>query len=738
MAPPIIKRFLISFEQNWWLGLLTLLACLGGSGIILSTMSEKAPPRPLYTARGALSFQSPPPAFTSTGSQLQQQGRSVSKPMLLSERVLRGVMSKLRLTPEEIVKIRDKDLTITFPNEDQKGGEEVTAPGQLITLEYIDPESPTRATLILETFMGEMVDYSRWINTAQWRNRIEALSKRLSQVQKDLTASEEAFYRYITQQGSDLLAIQDGSLFSSITNSQQQQRDLKLALQQIEGQMKSLIAQLDLTPEQAKTAVALSADPILAGLRAQISQNEQQIQRLEQNLRPEHPTMVKLLKEQQVNETLLMQRAAELIGARELVPVSSEVRKGSNLDPTRLQLAAQLLGLQTQREGLLKQLQSVVKTEQELRQQYEKFPDRQLQQARLVQKVEFNRIVYQNILTALVDAQAAEAETGGSLAIAQEPSYQPTPPPSIQKTNPVLVLGAGAGIGVVAGAAVIFLLALLDDRLHASQELRDALTEREVPVLGQLPYIPSVFHGEEVNPALLDADSVYLPFYERVRSNLRRLRPEVSSKVILITSVANEEGKSVTAYNLAIASAQAGKRTLLVEADLRSPSKARWLEVNPAPEASIEPLRYYAARSEAIELVPAVANLYVLPSPGPQRQAAAIVESSELQMVLKDARGRFDMVIVDTPSLSRCNDALLLEPLTDGVVLVTHPGITRSSLLAEAIAQFAEAEIPILGAVINGVEDLAIPAPLSLAPFESESEPSEEGTDAEAESQMRV
>jgi hypothetical protein len=95
------------------------------------------------------------------------------------------------------------------------------------------------------------------------------------------------------------------------------------------------------------------------------------------------------------------------------------------------------------------------------------------------------------------------------------------------------------------------------------------------------------------------------------------------------------------------------------------------------------------------------------------------------------------MVIVDTPSLSRCNDALLLEPLTDGVVLVTHPGITRSSLLAEAIAQFAEAEIPILGAVINGVEDLAIPAPLSPAPFESESEPSEEGTGAEAESQMR-
>ncbi|MGH2414261.1 MAG: tyrosine-protein kinase family protein, partial [Microcystaceae cyanobacterium] len=156
-------------------------------------------------------------------------------------------------------------------------------------------------------------------------------------------------------------------------------------------------------------------------------------------------------------------------------------------------------------------------------------------------------------------------------------------------------------------------------------------------------------------------------------------------------------------------SAQAGKRTLLVEADLRSPSLAHWLDITPDPEASIEPLRYYASRSEVISLVPAIENLYILQSPGPLRQTAAIIESSELQLLLKDVRGRFDMVIVDTPSLSRCNDALLIEPLTDGIVLVTRPGITRSSMLSEALAQLSESEVPILGAVINGVEGLTPP-----------------------------
>ena len=557
--------------------------------------------------------------------------------------------------------------------------------------------------------MEEMVDNSRWLNTSELRSRIDALSRRLEQVKNELTEAENRFYRYVSQQGSDLLAIQDGSLFSGITSSQQRQRELGLALQEIDGRINSLINQLGLTPEQAYASVALSADPILAGLRGQILGIEQQLERLKLDLRPEHPTIVKLLKEKQVNETLFQQRAQELIGARDLAPVPiSQIRQDSSLDPSRQRLANQLLALETRRAGLFRQLNSVIATEQKLREQYEKFPDKQLQQAKLVQEVEFQRIVYQNILTALVDAQSAEAETVGSLSVAVPANYRPSPPPQPEQKNKVLIIGLGGGVGLVAGLGVILLLALIDDRLHTPQELRDSLVDREVPVLGQLPFIYSSLYREDLSPALLDGDAGDLSFYEQFRSNLRRLGSDVS-KVVMITSVSNEEGKSATAYNLAIASAQAGKRTLLVEADLRSPSKAQWLEVTPNPNNHLEPLRFYNNRTDAVSLVPGVANLYLLPSPGPQRQAAAIMESSELQLLLKDARGRYDMVIIDSPSLSRCNDALLLESLTDGLVLITRPGFTRSSLLNEAIDQLSDAEVPVLGAVVNGIEDLVAP-----------------------------
>lgn len=740
MTPPIVKRFLISFEQNKWFGLLTFLVVVGASGVV-AVQPPPPPPPPTYKAVGQLSFRNPPPAFTSTGSQLQQQGRAtISREILLSTRVLRGVQQRLNLTDRQLLAIRNRNLAIQLPSDqqqkqdDQKDQQE--SPSQLISLQYTDTDSPTQAIAILEALMEEMVAYSRWLNTSQLRAKIEALSIRLAQTKQDLTAAEAKFYRYISKEGSDLLSIQDGSLFTGITSSQQRQRDLKLTLQDIEGQISSLQKQLGLTPDQAYTSSALSADPIIANLRARILQNELELERLRQDLRPEHPSIVRLQKDQKVNEMLLQQRAQELIGKDGiLTPLPSQIRKDSNLDPARQQLATQLVALQTQREGLVKQLTSVVKTESELRQQYEKFPDKQLQQARLVQAVEFQRVVYQNILNALVDAQAAEAETVGSLAIAQPPYNPPVREEKPTTIPAILIVAIGVGAGLLAGTGVIFLLAIVDDRLHTPQELRDALVARSVPLLGQLPVIRSLASKEEFSPILMDSDSTYLPFYERFRSNIRRLGPE-SSKVILITSIIDEEGKSVSAYNLAIASAHAGRRTLLVEADLRSPSDAKHLEITPDAQASVEPLRYYAARSESISLVPAIENLYILPSPGPQRQAAAIIESSELQLLLKDVRGRFDMVIIDTPCLSQCNDALLLEPLTDGIVLVTRPGITRSSMLSEAVDQLIEAEVPVLGAVINYVESLMTPSELSPEKIDKSSESPEQPIESELSSRV--
>jgi len=707
MALPIVKRFLISLDQNKFVGIFVFLVCLGGS-VIFALLPDPEKPPTFYRAVGQLAYRVPPPAFTSTGTQLQEQGRAIDRDLLLSPRVLVNAAKKLQFNQEQIVKIRDQDLKITFPGEVEGQNNNSNRPTgtdqpQEILLE-LTADSQSKAELILETLMKEMVEYSRWLNTSQLRARIEALSVRLNEVQKDLTRAEEKFYRYISTQGSDLLAIQDGSLFTAITSSQQQQREIRLELQGIQGQINSLSKQLDLTPDQAYTSSALSADPIIASIRAQILGTEAQLERLQKDLRPEHPTVAKLRKEQQVNESLLQKRAAEVIGKDGILTdlPSSRIRQQSNLDATRQQLAAQLVTLQTQREGLMKQLESLVTQEQQLRSQYEKFPDKQLQQARLTQAVAFQRGIYENILNALVDAQAAEAETVGSLTVAQPPVAQAIEQ-VFNRKNRTLILLVGAGLGTLAGLGTILLLAVIDDRLHSPQELREALVSRDILLLGQLPIVRNL-EGEEIEPILADANANYLPYYERLRSTLRLVGGGETVKVVVVTSITGGEGKTATAYNLAIAASLAGRRTLLVEGDLRSLSKAEEIGVTPDPNSFREPLLYYGAKSKSIRLAPNIENLSILPSPGPQKQAAAIIESSELQLILKDSRGRFDLVIVDTPSLSSCNDALLLEELADGIILVTRQAITRSSLLSEATDQLTEAEVKILGAVINYVD----------------------------------
>lgn len=700
MTPPIVKRFLISFEQHKLLGLFIFLLSLGVSSIF-ALQPEPPTPETRYKANGQLSYSNPPPLFTTTGEQLQQQGRLINVDILVGPSVQEKIRNQLGLSRQEIKDIIEKNLKINVPN-----------PGEtaLIALNYNNAKTPEAAVRNLGVFMREMVEQSRLINTSQLRGRISALEQRLGEVQRDLAAAEETFYRFISKEGTPLLAVQDGSLFAGITGSQQQQRQLKLILEEINGQINSLVEQLGLNPEEAYVAAALSADPILANLRAQILQNETEFKIRRKDLRPEHPTMVAIRKQQSINEELFQERAQEVLrGGGQLKPlqgtVTNQLRQDSSLDPARQQLANTLVTLQTQREGIQKQFLSVQQTEQDLRKQYEQFPDQQLQQARLVQEVETKRALYQTILTALVDAQSAEAETTGSYAIAQAPVVQEVLPTRFAVTNRFLFLAGGAGIGLIAAAGTIFLLATLDDRLHTPQELRDLLSDREVPVLGKLPYVVCFnFNGQET-PILVDTDSNYLAFYERVRSNLRRFASK-ATKVISITSVSAEEGKSVTAFNLAIASAQAGKRTLLLELDLRSPSNADTMQVEPDPAASVEPLNYYAERNEAIRLVPGIANLYVVPTPGPLRQVVAILESDELRKLIEDARGRFDLIIVDTPSLSKCNDALLIESLTDGMIVVTRPGITQGSMLGETIDQFTETDINLLGAVVNDVEQV--------------------------------
>lgn len=688
MAPTIIKRYLIALNQHKLIGIATFALVTGISGVIAIGQEPPPPPTPQYKAQGVLSISTAPSILSETGVQINQQGTQIKPENLLTEEVVQPALAVAEAKPQEF---KDK-LKLEAGETD-------------IKLEYED-QDPIKAKKTLEVLMQKMVVHSRSVNTARLRAIQDSIQERLPKAKEELTSAEQKLERYVRVEGAELLASQDGSLVASITGSQQQQRDIQIQTEAIETQINSLVRRLGLTPDQAYTSSALSADPIIADLRAKILDAETQLTILGRDLRPAHPTMVELREDLDAYEQLLSQRANEVIGGNGIgEPLTpTKIRQDSNLDPVRQQLANQLVALRTQQETLRSQLATLKRTEGELRQKYQNFPNKQLEQRRLEQELQRKQEFYNKLQAALADAEAAEAETVSNLSIALAAQVSDITPPTQAPASRGVILGGGVFFGLIAAGGLIFLLATLDNTFYTPGEVRELLAEYDVSLLGELPRVGSGSRQKGGTGIINKPDSPYLEFYELFRSNLRRFGKQ-PLKVVLITSTVEAEGKTVSAYNLAIASAQAGKRTLLVEADFRSNSYAHLLQVTPDSDARVQPIRYYSPVSGCVRLVPDIENLYIVPSPGAQKQAVAILESSELRQFLQDARTRFDFVVIDTPSLSRCNDARLLEPLADGMILVTRPGYTEENILSTALEELTEAEpSSLLGAVINCVD----------------------------------
>ncbi|RCJ29075.1 lipopolysaccharide biosynthesis [Nostoc minutum NIES-26] len=702
MTPPIVKRYLIAFEKYKWIGLASFALVVAGSTVV----AIQPEPPASYIADGALTYNRPPVSFSATGSEIQQQGQELSEQVLLSDQIVEAVSTKVNVKPKTI----GTNVALKLP-ERAKPGE---AASTIIDLKYKDTD-PKRAQQVLQELMQAMIQLSSEINTGRLKAIIQKINERLPQVKSELQAAEKKLEQYDRIQRPAILAAENGSLLGAVTASQNQQRQIQFTISGIDAQIRSLQEKLGLNVNQAYVSSALSADPILAELRGQIYQTEAQIALLRKDLRPEHPTMIQLQRQKQATEELLQQRAAEVVGgggtAAPLANNVTGIRAQSSLDPARQSLANQMVALQTQRETLQQQLAEQIRDEGRLRFEYSQIPNKQLERSRLEQEVGLKKAVYDQMQAKLTDAQTAEAETVSSLSVARVPTVilDAKKPKSVPVT-----LGVGGFLGLIVGGGVVFLLGSLEGTFKTKEDIRDSLKQREVVLLGEIPLMPVDDLDKETVPVVFSPDSLYLEFYEKFRSNLRRMGGN-NLKVLLISSTGSQEGKTTSAYNLGVAAARAGKRTLIIETDLRSPSCSSSLKVTPDPEATIEPLRYYARLSECIHLVPDVENLYIIPSPGPVRQSAAILESSEMRRLMEDVRERYDLVLLDTHPLSLSNDPLLIQPYSDGIVLVARPNYTQENMLGEAIDQLVESELGLLGVIINGA-DIIVAAPPSVEP----------------------
>ncbi|RMG43685.1 MAG: polysaccharide biosynthesis tyrosine autokinase [Acidobacteria bacterium] len=186
--------------------------------------------------------------------------------------------------------------------------------------------------------------------------------------------------------------------------------------------------------------------------------------------------------------------------------------------------------------------------------------------------------------------------------------------------------------------------------------------------------------------------------YLRLRSALLHESDGTPPRVIVVTSGMPQEGKSLTAVNLALAFAACGdERVLLVDGDLRRGGLARFLE--PAPRAGLRELLEGKVPEEEALLEVSGTRLAVVPAGRPVANPVGLLSSGRMAGLLAEWRSRFQRVVVDTPPIVPFADAGILGELSDGVLLVARAGRTPKALIEQVVEEAGS--VKLLGVVLN-------------------------------------
>jgi capsular exopolysaccharide synthesis family protein len=177
---------------------------------------------------------------------------------------------------------------------------------------------------------------------------------------------------------------------------------------------------------------------------------------------------------------------------------------------------------------------------------------------------------------------------------------------------------------------------------------------------------------------------------------------ERSLKSILITSATPGEGKSTAIIHLGIAHAEQGKRTLILDADLRRPSIHKQLGLNGSLGLSNVLLGEFHWK-ETVLKNDLYADLDVLPAGLISRRASDLVGSMMLE-ILDEASKEYDLILVDAPPLLGFAEAMQVAKSVDGVVVIARAGQTSRRAVATVLATLKQLRANVIGLVLNEVD----------------------------------
>jgi capsular exopolysaccharide synthesis family protein len=341
----------------------------------------------------------------------------------------------------------------------------------------------------------------------------------------------------------------------------------------------------------------------------------------------------------------------------------------------------------------------------ETKAEFDKLNARSFEYQQLKREAEADKKLYDELVRRIKEAGINASFQNSSIRLADV--ARPPDKPVFPNIPFNLVIALVMSTLLAIAAAV--LIDALDNTVRDPDEVARTLN---TSVIGTLPAVRN--WRRRIAPALQSQPAVALPGLEEqavatFTESVRSLRNAIlladfdrRVKTILVTSASPAEGKSTTAAHLAVANAQQGKRTLIIDADLRRPSIHRKFGVN-ATAGLVNVLLGEVEWTQVIITPESIPNLEIMPAGPPSRRASELIASG-ISEFLDKVYGEYDLIIVDAPPLLGFSEPALMGTCTDGVLIVARAGETNRKAIASVVSTLQRLRVHVLGLVLNEVK----------------------------------
>jgi non-specific protein-tyrosine kinase len=296
----------------------------------------------------------------------------------------------------------------------------------------------------------------------------------------------------------------------------------------------------------------------------------------------------------------------------------------------------------------------------------------------------------------------SSSDSGANLLTVVDPAV-----PADQPAGPRVLLNTilAAFVGLLLAIGIAFLLEYLDDTVKSGADV-EALVG--VPTLGAIIRMKGGGDRSEIYhlAALLYPRSPAAEAYRTLRTNVEFAAVDEPVRTLLVTSSIPGEGKTTTAANLAVVFAQAGRRTLLIDADLRKPGVHKMFNLHNT-EGLTSLLRSDAVEAVGIAQATEQENLAVITTGPLPPNPAELLGSQRMKVILERLAAAVDLVVIDSPPLRAVTDAAILASITDGTIFVIDAGRTRRGAAVSGRDALAKVGARVLGVTLNRLSEKA-------------------------------